>query len=71
MGKGVEAETGCQCNPNAFADEDVVATVKAAGGEPAFWGLAQVACRWAELQQRNVRLCHVFLLLSETNPATA
>lgn len=36
MGKGVEAETGCQCNPNAFVDEDVVATVKAAGGEPAF-----------------------------------
>lgn len=38
MGKGDEAETGCQCNVNAFADEDVVATVKAAaaGGEPAF-----------------------------------
>lgn len=38
MGKGDKTETGHQCNSNAFADEDVEATVKAAaaGGEPAF-----------------------------------
>lgn len=59
MGKGHKTETGRQCNPNAFADEDVVAAVKAAaaGGEPASWHLTQAACRWAQLQQRNVWLC--------------
>lgn len=53
--------------------EHVMATVKpgAAGGEPAFWVLVWAFCRWAGLQQRNVWLCHVFLLLTETNTTTA